>query len=242
MTWFKHWFGSEFYDRLYDNRNDEEAVDFIHKVFRNLPEVHNPSILDLCCGNGRHAIAMSEYGSVTGVDLNSEQIAKAQARNIDNAVFSVHDMREIVHANHFDFVFNLFSSFAYFEDSSEDLKVLQSVYADLKANGIFVHDFLNADYVLPRLKHSEYKKDGDLAFDIIREYTNKKIIKRIKVTQDNRIQGIFEEKLTAYVPDEILAMHHKAGLQPYQVWGNYKLADFDKDNSPRIIILSKKNG
>ncbi|MCO6495808.1 MAG: class I SAM-dependent methyltransferase [Bacteroidetes bacterium] len=241
MSWFQHWFGSEYYDRLYKNRNEDEAIAFIHKIFRELPTKQNPKILDLCCGNGRHSIAMAEYGNVVGVDLNQEQIQKAIARKIPNAVFSVHDMREIVKANEFDFIFNLFSSFAYFDDTKEDFKALQSVYASLNPEGIFIQDFLNADYVLPRLKVNEQKVDGNLVFDINRTYQNRKIIKSIKVIQDKKIIGTFEEKLTAYTPDEMIESHKNAGLLPYKIFGNYQLSEFDRQNSPRIIILSKKN-
>lgn len=240
MSWFTHWFGSEFYDRLYKNRNEEEAIAFIHKVFVELPSMKQPSILDLCCGNGRHSLAMAEYGSVVGVDLNEEQIQKAKDRMILHASFFVYDMREVVKLNEFDFVFNLFSSFAYFDNQSDDLKTLNSVYQNLRSNGIFIQDFLNVNYVIPRLKTSEYKTDNELSFDIKRKVENKKIIKTIKVSQRNVEIGLFEEKLTAYTPDELLALHKQAGLTPFKIFGNYQLSEFDKLNSPRIIVFSKK--
>ena len=85
----------------------------------------------------------------TGVDLSEESINKAKEHAIENANFEVHDMRKTFIEKEFDYVFNLFTSFGYFEADEENLKVLKAAAANLKPEGIFVLDFLNVKKVIP---------------------------------------------------------------------------------------------
>jgi len=240
MPWYQQWFGSEFYDMLYKHRDEDEAACFIDKVFDVLQLGDNPTILDLACGNGRHSVTLSNYGKVVGIDISQEQIIKAKARTIPNSEFFVHDMRNTVKVNEFDCVLNLFSSFGYFDNEIEDLKCLISVSSNLKENGVFVQDFLNADYVVKRLKETDIEKSDDVHFEINRKIDGRKIVKEIKVYEQNNLEGIFHEKVTAYSSQELIEMHNKSGLKPFKIFGNYDLSEFDIENSPRVIIFSKK--
>ncbi|MCU0333149.1 MAG: methyltransferase domain-containing protein, partial [Ignavibacteriaceae bacterium] len=79
MTWYKDWFNSENYLRVYSHRNQEEAerlVDLIAKIL-NLPA--NSSVLDMACGAGRHAVTFAKMGyKVTAVDLSNLLISEAK--------------------------------------------------------------------------------------------------------------------------------------------------------------------
>lgn len=240
MPWYQQWFGSEFYDMLYKHRDEEEAATFIDKVFDELQLGNNSYILDLACGNGRHSVSLSNYGKVVGIDIAQEQIAKAKARNIPNSEFIVHDMRNPVRVNEFECVLNLFSSFGYFDNEVEDLKCLVSVNSNLKEDGVFVQDFLNADYVVKRLKETDVEQSDDTRFEIKRKIDGRKIVKEIKVYNQHILEGIFQEKVTAYSYKELFDMHKKSGLIPFKVYGNYDLSEFDLEKSPRVILFSKK--
>ena len=88
---------------------------------------------------------------------------KAKEHTIENAHFEVHDMRETFIEKEFDYVFNLFTSFGYFETDEENLKVLKAAAANLKSEGIFVLDFLNVKKVIPNLIAYEEKTiDGTI--------------------------------------------------------------------------------
>src|SRR5437762_12121241 len=119
--WYKDWFNSPFYHKLYFERNEEEAKQFIHKLIGFLQPQPGSLMLDAACGRGRHSRILAEMGfEVTGFDLSFENIkyAKLSEQSAgsrgDDPEFYQHDMRYTLRANYYDFVFNFFTSFGYF--------------------------------------------------------------------------------------------------------------------------------
>src|ERR1700752_4887372 len=77
--WFKHWFDSSFYHKLYANRDEREAAGFADALMEELCPPPHSKILDLGCGNGRHSKHLASKGfSVTGIDLSSSSIRDAK--------------------------------------------------------------------------------------------------------------------------------------------------------------------
>ena len=73
--WFTSWFDSPYYHNLYENRNNQEAADFVLHLIDLIQPKKESRILDVACGRGRHAIELSRLGyNVTGIDLSSESI------------------------------------------------------------------------------------------------------------------------------------------------------------------------
>jgi SAM-dependent methyltransferase len=107
------------------------------------------SVLDLCCGPGRHSIALAKSGlRVTGVDRTNFLLNKARtqaaAGQVD-AEWIESDMREFRRPASFDLAINLFTSFGYFEDDAENRKVLANVFESLRDGGVFVMDTLGKE-------------------------------------------------------------------------------------------------
>ena len=133
MEWFETWFDSEYYHKLYKNRDDEEAEQFINNLITNLQLNSNSNILDLACGKGRHSIFLNNLGFKTvGVDLSPKSIAFARKFNNPNLHFEVRDMRKSFCKGQFDAIFNLFTSFGYFESKTENIEVLIAIENMLK--------------------------------------------------------------------------------------------------------------
>jgi SAM-dependent methyltransferase len=59
------------------------------------------------------------------------------------------DMREFVRPGSFDLACSLFTSFGYFEDELDDLRVLRNIYQSLKENGVLIMEMLGKE----RLAH-----------------------------------------------------------------------------------------
>ena len=97
------------------------------------------SILDLCCGVGRHAVELARLGyRVTGVDRTSGYLDEARERAKDAGVeveLVEEDMRSFRREGAFDAVLNLFTSFGYFEDRDDDRKVVRNIHSSLKEGG-----------------------------------------------------------------------------------------------------------
>ena len=180
MEWFETWFNSEYYHMLYKSRDDKEAEKFINNLITKLQLNLDSKILDLACGKGRHSIFLSKKGFNTmGVDLSPNSISWANKFNNDNLRFEVRDMRESFCENEFDAIFNLFTSFGYFESKTENLKALKAIEVMLKDKGVFVIDFMNANKVIHNLVSEEKKSVDHINFELKRSYQNGNIVKTI---------------------------------------------------------------
>ena len=121
-NWFKTWFDTDYYHKLYSHRNDKEACAFIDALITKLQPNAGSSMLDLGCGAGRHSKYLAQKGfNVTGLDLSASSIQQAKRSENDFLKFTQYDMRIPFGKNKFDVVFNFFTSFGYFENEKENL-------------------------------------------------------------------------------------------------------------------------
>ena len=80
-------------------------------------------VLDVACGFGRIAGQLQQRGyEVTGIDLSADQLHLAGQRN-PGPTYLQRDMREPP-AGPYDAVLNVYSSFGYFADRSDDIAAL----------------------------------------------------------------------------------------------------------------------
>ena len=148
MEWFESWFDTPYYHLLYNNRDYTEAENFITKLTEDLDLPKSSKIIDLACGKGRHSVFLNKMGyDVLGLDLSQQSIDFDKQFENESLQFKVHDMRNPIDSEPVDAVFNLFTSFGYFDSENDDKNVFQSVYNVLKTDGYFVLDYLNAEYV-----------------------------------------------------------------------------------------------
>lgn len=244
--WFAEWFDSPYYHLLYQNRNDEEAKVFIEKLCAHLQLAPQTAVLDLACGKGRHSITLAKLGfQVTGADLapNSIQLAKEaqHALALDKLQFVVHDMREALPNQHFGAVFNLFTSFGYFDDLAANQQVCEAISQMLDPNGLLVIDFLNAQKVINNLVTSETIYRGDIRFDIKRWATDGHIYKEITIQdpQHSAPVGPFTERVQALGLSDFQQLL-ESKFELLQNFGSYHLDAFEASKSERLILIAKK--
>ena len=239
-NWFKSWFDTKYYHILYKHRNNEEASYFIRNLVNLLKIPSNSNVADIACGKGRHSLELSKYDlNVWGMDLSSNSIQFANEHANDRTEFSVHDMREPFPEQNFDYVFNLFTSFGYFEDSNEDYQCIENISRALKSGGYFIQDYINAKIVVSNFPQNETKIIDDVEFGISKLVNGKFIEKHIHVKQ-GEFEEEFMERVKMISKHELVEMYSKVGLKLISVFGNYSLDDFDEDISPRIILISQK--
>ncbi len=252
--WFENWFNSPYYHILYKDRNDCEAELFIDNLIGFLEPKKNARFLDLGCGKGRHSVYLNkmpptpkgetEY-NVVGVDLSPESIAYAKQfeRESENGKgsleFHVQDMRKTGRIHYYDYVLNLFTSFGYFESPKDDYATINSVSKALKANGIFVLDFMNVKKVIANLVNNETKICEGIEFKITRSIINNFIVKQIEFS-DKAIQYVFQEKVKALTLVDFEKYFATNKLKILHLRGNYKLEEFNENSSDRLIIIGQK--
>ena len=239
--WFAEWFDTSYYHTLYKNRDEEEAANFISRLIDNLKLPKSAYLLDLACGKGRHSITLNQLGyTVKGVDLSPNSIAEANKTSNEHLKFAVQDMREAIPNEKFDAIFNLFTSFGYFEDTSDNEKVIQSIFEMLNPRGILVIDFMNVHLVLDRMVSEETKIVAGIEFELHRKYTGFHIIKEINFT-DEGINFSYLEKVQVLKKEDFESLLSHNGFSLMHVFGDYNLNEFDENLSERLILIAQKN-
>ena len=236
--WYASWFDTPFYHILYKDRDYTEAQAFMDTLtqYLNLPE--NGKVLDLACGKGRHSVYLNKLGyQITGVDLSEQSIAHAKQFENDTLKFNVHDMTK-PYPDTFDAVFNLFTSFGYFETDECNLKTVESIKAELNASGFGVIDFMNAEYVIDHLIPENTKTVDGIDFLQKRRLENGYIIKDISFDVDGEHYD-YQERVKALTLNDFESFFEKAGVHLLDVFGDYKLNKFKTKTSERLIMIFK---
>ena len=239
--WFESWFDTSYYHSLYKNRNDEEAKSFVTNLVQFLDLKKDSQVLDLACGKGRHSITLNELGlNVLGVDLSQNSIEFAKKSESETLKFHTHDMRKIISDKSFHVIFNLFTSFGYFDDFSDNEKVIIAIYEMLEEKGTFVLDFMNSEKTIVNLVSSELKIEDGISFNITREYDGQHIFKKIKFNDKNS-DFCFTERVQALKLNDFEDLLLKNNFQINHIFGDFDLNPFDPKNSDRLIIIATKN-
>lgn len=240
MAWFETWFNTPYYHILYKDRDFKEAENFILKLTQELQLPERSKIIDLACGKGRHSLYLNKLGfDVLGLDLSEESIGHNKKYENDSLRCAVHDMRDPISGPPVDAIFNLFTSFGFFEDPEDDRRVFQSVSQALKPGGYFVLDFLNAGHVKNTLVAESVENKGDIAFRISRRIEDDFVVKDIRFEDEGRDFHYFE-KVKLHTTEEMEQYGNETNLELIKVWGDYQLSDFDENISPRCINLFRK--
>lgn len=237
--WFVDWFDTPYYHTLYKNRDLSEAEQFIQRLIEHIPLKKGARVLDLACGKGRHAVTLYECGfDVLGVDLSPNSISIAKQFENDSLKFAVHDMRNIIPNEQFDGIFNLFTSFGYFDSIADNQLVVDSILKMLRPNGFLVIDFMNAHNVIQNLVEVETKSLDGITFTIERRFDGKHIYKDIQFEADGKTHS-YTERVQGLKQADFVALLSAAGFDILHSFGNFDLVEFEENNSERLIIIAQ---
>jgi len=237
-NWYASWFDTPYYHILYKERNYREAQIFMDNLthYLNLPE--KAKVLDLACGKGRHSIYLNQLGyTVVGADLSENSIAEANKNQNKTLQFQVHDMRDVFE-DKFDAIFNLFTSFGYFENDEDNLTTLKAMKESLTEHGFAVIDFMNVNQVINTIVPEELKTVDGIDFHIKRYVSDGHIYKEIDF-EDQGEKFHFTEKVKALTLKDFEEMMEEAGIFLLDIFGDYKLKKFHKTDSERLIMIFK---
>jgi SAM-dependent methyltransferase len=241
--WFKEWFNSPYYHMLYENRDETEAAVFIDRLVEHLRPKADARMLDIACGKGRHSMQLANKGyDVTGIDISPSSILEAQSTNSDNPEFFVHDMRHPFRMNYYDYAFNFFTSFGYFDTYRDHLNAIRSMTLSLKKGGCFILDYLNPAYIQRNLQPFSETKKGTTVFHIERSHDHEYFYKKIRIDTPE-VPGvlIYMEKVANINLNSFKEMFALNGLTLQVVFGDYSLHPFIEAESPRMIMIFRKD-
>ncbi len=241
-SWYEEWFDSSLYEKLYAHRDDKEAARLADLLEVELPESRYHKILDLGCGRGRHSLNMARRGyKVTGFDLSERAIQKANERAAEEKLsinFGIHDMREPLDEQ-FDAILNLFTTFGYFDDDSENSRVLHAMSRMLRPAGRLVIDYLNPRNVIRSLNPHEEGKVDSLTYDIRKEIdkNTNMVVKTIHFHKENGDVREYQERVKLYDLDWFRKHLAHYNLMLIKCCGNYDGDPYDEETSDRMLMF-----
>ncbi len=235
--WYKDWFGEE-YLTVYAHRNLLEAKNLIDLIEKELPLKKSDRVLDIACGNARHAklLAGKNY-QIFGTDLSLTLLKSALHHKPNKSYpFLIQaDMRHLPIKNSFDVALSLFTSFGYFRSEAMNQQVIDEFARILNPNGRLVIDFLNPDHVIANLEPISERTSGKLKIKEERWIVENRVYKQITINQDKT----FSESVRLYSLDDIRAMISSAGLKVFKIFGEYDGSEY-RHNSSRMILFALK--
>ena len=241
--WFKDWFNTQEYLYVYQHRNENDAEDHIKLILGNVKIPSAAKILDMACGAGRHAIILARKNfHLTAVDLSENliSIAEQSAQNENLKInFVQSDIRKYETKDKFDLIINLFTSFGYFESDEENFAVLQKAYHLLVENGFFVLDFFNSEFLQQNLVEFSEENLGGAEIHQYRKIKENRVTKKIVITKNSNL-STYEESVRMFTKDEIVNAIQNIGFDIYKTFGDFLGNEFDRLNSPRLIMICKK--
>jgi len=235
-NWYKNWFGND-YLTVYAHRDDNEARQLINLIQKQIKLEPDARILDVCCGQGRHAIHLAQLGyHVFGIDLSRRLLEVAKYQNETRpAYFIQSDMRWLPVKNTFDLVLNLFTSFGYFESDEENQRVFLQFRSALNTSGRFVFDYFNSAHVVDNLVPFHTEQIGDAVVEQERNISGSRVKKKINLIREGNT-STFYESVKLYSPGQIQSMLNKSGLKVIQIFGDYDGSPFKEDSSRMIVF------
>jgi len=177
-----------------------------------------------------------------GLDISKNSIEYARAFANDKLHFDIHDMREVYREEHFDYVLNLFTSFGYFENSQDLLRTMKAIHAELKTAGTLVIDYLNVNKVEADLRNGVREKivKDDIEFAIEKHIRNGFVEKQISF-QHKRGRHQYTERVAAIDLSNFEDLLKRSGFILQTIAGDYQFNAYDKEISPRLILVASKS-
>ncbi len=198
------------------------------------------TILDLCCGNGRHAIDLAtRVQCAVGLDSNSNAIQQAKLSaeqfGLHNTKFLLGDMRDsLTEYGLFDAVFILWQSFGFF-DAQTNLQILKNCLEALKESGTLILDIYNYDFFVQKLGERK------IAVDWQKILESKKLDgDRLSVQLDygNGSQDHFNWQI--FTPNSIRDFVMSAGFSDCKIYGNFDLGTAPSLGLPRMQVVARR--
>ncbi len=198
----------------------KKDVDFLIKTLKLKKK---DRILDIACGNGRHAIDLKKRGyNVDGLDFSSYLIGVAKKEALKENLemnFYTQDIHKINLEKKYNKIFLFFSEFGVFDAD----KALKNITKIMEKNGLF---FLDCDNTFRVINYLKENPKAPYKFDFIKM--------ELMAGGEHGNKGV-----RYYTFPELKKMFNDNDLLVSSVYGNYDMEKLNI-NSRRMIIIGKK--
>jgi SAM-dependent methyltransferase len=240
--WFETFFQGamvEFWDRIIPQAVTMQEADFLERALELKP---GSRVLDVPCGNGRHAVELARRGCrVTGVDLSAEFLGLARERAGELSVeYRLSEMRDLPWAGEFDAAYCWGNSFGYldYEGAGAFLGALATA---LKPGGLVAIDSaVTAETILSALPRQRWHRVRDLVILSEPRYVGAE--SRLDVEYTSIQDGVIETKRASsyvFTAAEQVRMLKAAGFEVVTLHGGIAGEDFTL-GSPRLVVTARR--
>jgi ubiquinone/menaquinone biosynthesis C-methylase UbiE len=238
----------EFWDamshKLFAEKSPFETKKEIDQIIHLTGITPGSSILDLCCGQGRHSLEFARRGfKITGVDRTEKYLEHAKresSRENLSIEYIKDDMRRFRRENHFNAIIVMYTSFGFFANQKENIKVLTNCYYSLNKNGKMLIDLVGKEILKKKFKeHESFVIDG------ITYIEKRKVIgdwekienKWIMIKENEQKEFILTHWV--YSAEEMKELLSEAGFSSMKKYGDLSGSKYD-ENAQRLIAIAVK--
>jgi cyclopropane fatty-acyl-phospholipid synthase-like methyltransferase len=241
-NWFETFFEGLALDMWRGAMTPEQTAREVAFLTEHLQLRAGMSVLDVPCGNGRHAIELARQGvRMTGVDISAGFLEEAR-RNAPEVEWLQSDMRNLPWTSRFDAAYCWGNSFGYF-DHDNCQNFLDAVGAALKPGGRFILESgAVSESLISTFQPERNLRIGDL--DFLSRGTYDVVEGRMDIayifTRGER-QEVKPIHQWVHSAAELRRMFSRSGLEPLAAFGDLEGAPY-RLGSPRFIALARQTG
>ena len=245
-SWWAQYFDEHYlreYEPLFALERDRREVARVIDVL-GLPT--GSRILDVPCGQGRHAHLLAEAGYwVRGLDYSRTLLARARARGEGASLRYIRgDMRRLPARwmSQFDAVVNLFTSFGFFDDPADDLRVIEEFARVLRPDATLVWHGASRDGVMARFLDRDWwtTSDGTM-FGQERTFDPLSGVLSIDSHWAGRKgNGVRQHRIRLYNASQLAELCAAAGLIVEEAYDGWRDRPLRRQSSEMLLVARKR--
>jgi len=246
--WWKNYFDAQYlleYEPLFSLERDRQEASRIVEIL-GLPA--GSRVLDVPCGQGRHAHLLAEAGfDVDGLDYSRDLLARARQRGTGSRLrYTRGDMRALPPrwTGRFDAVLNLFTSFGFFDEPSDDRRVLAEFARVLAPGGVLVWHGGDRDGVMARFLDRDWwqTSNGSLIAQERHFDAMSGILTVSSVWSGPKSRGGREHRIRLYTPTRLAELCAQVGLIVEQSYDGFTDRPITRRTSEMLLVARKAGG
>ena len=244
--WWRDYFDAQYlreYEPIFQQENARRDATRVLELL-GLPV--GARILDVPCGQGRHAHLLAEAGfRVDGLDYSRELLARARKRGTGPGLrYHRGDMRKLPArwTGRFDALVNLFTSFGFFADPADDARTLREFARVLKPGGTLLWHGGNRDGVMARFLVRDWWRtsDGTLVGQE-RSFDPLSGILTVQSTwSGDHGGGEREHRIRLYTPTALAELMADAGLVVEEAWDGWHRRPLTRRSGEMLLVARKR--
>ena len=243
--WWTTYFDAQYlreYEPLFTLERDRQEVARLMEIM-GLPS--GARVLDVPCGQGRHAHLLAEAGfDVDGLDYSKELVDLAKARGTGRTLrYTRGDMRKLPArwTGRFDAVANLFTSFGFFLDPADDRRVIAEFARVLAPDGVLVWHGGSRDGVMAKfLDRDWWRSDDGTMIGHERSFDALSGVMTIRTSWEGpKGPGEREHRIRLYTATRLAELCAEAGLIVTEAYDGWRDRPLRRTSSEMVLVARK---